>query len=128
MFYTYVLKCGDGHLYVGSAANLRKRIAQHRAGQAKSISGHRYCIASRERNLTPPRASPTLKRVIRFEESQIRIKSKQAVARRPTHKLPVKKTSNRTWGERGQFAIVYSVRIQGCRGYSSFQGDENLLP
>ena len=29
MFYTYVLKCGDGDFYVGSTVDLRKRIAQH---------------------------------------------------------------------------------------------------
>jgi predicted GIY-YIG superfamily endonuclease len=32
MFYTYVLRCADGDFYVGSAADLRKRIAQHQAG------------------------------------------------------------------------------------------------
>jgi predicted GIY-YIG superfamily endonuclease len=31
MFYTYVLKCDDGKFYVGSAIDLRKRIAQHKA-------------------------------------------------------------------------------------------------
>jgi predicted GIY-YIG superfamily endonuclease len=29
MFYTYVLRCGDGNLYVGSTSNLRRRIAEH---------------------------------------------------------------------------------------------------
>jgi len=33
MFYTYVLRCADGDFYIGSAADLRKRIAQHEAGR-----------------------------------------------------------------------------------------------
>jgi hypothetical protein len=32
MFYTYVLRCADGDFYIGSAADLRKWIAQHDAG------------------------------------------------------------------------------------------------
>ena len=31
MFYTYVLRCADGYLYVGSATDLRKRVADHQA-------------------------------------------------------------------------------------------------
>ena len=38
MFYTYVLRCGDGQLYVGSACDLRKRIAQHRAGKVPATA------------------------------------------------------------------------------------------
>jgi putative endonuclease len=45
MFYTYVLRCGDGHLYVGSAANLRKRIAQHQAGKVPATA-HRLPVRS----------------------------------------------------------------------------------
>src|SRR5207253_9666272 len=29
MFYTYVLRCGDGNLYIGSTGNLRRRIVEH---------------------------------------------------------------------------------------------------
>jgi putative endonuclease len=32
MYYTYVLRCGDGSLYVGSTVNLRRRIEEHHAG------------------------------------------------------------------------------------------------
>lgn len=32
MFYTYVLKCADGNLYIGSAVDLRKRMEQHHRG------------------------------------------------------------------------------------------------
>jgi predicted GIY-YIG superfamily endonuclease len=40
MFYTYVLRCADGDLYIGSAADLRKRIAQHEGGRVRrSIDG-----------------------------------------------------------------------------------------
>jgi putative endonuclease len=38
MFYTYVLRCRDGDLYVGSALDLRKRLAQHRAGRVPSTA------------------------------------------------------------------------------------------
>jgi predicted GIY-YIG superfamily endonuclease len=30
MFYTYVLRCGDGNLYIGSTGNLRRRIIEHK--------------------------------------------------------------------------------------------------
>jgi putative endonuclease len=36
MFYTYVLRCRDGKLYIGSALDLRKRIAQYRAGRVRA--------------------------------------------------------------------------------------------
>ena len=38
MFYTYVLRCRDGDLYVGSALDLRKRLAQHRAGRVRATA------------------------------------------------------------------------------------------
>src|ERR1700730_18697276 len=38
MFYTYVLRCGDGDLYVGSALDLRKRLAQHSAGRVRATA------------------------------------------------------------------------------------------
>jgi putative endonuclease len=31
MYCTYVLRCGDGKLYVGSTGDLRRRIGEHRA-------------------------------------------------------------------------------------------------
>ena len=34
MFYTYVLRCGDGNLYIGSTGNLRRRIVEHQAARA----------------------------------------------------------------------------------------------
>jgi putative endonuclease len=43
MFYTYVLKCGDGKLYVGSALDLRKRLEQHRAGRVPATA-HRLPV------------------------------------------------------------------------------------
>jgi putative endonuclease len=43
MFYTYVLRCADGELYVGSANDLRMRIAQHEAGRVPSTA-HRLPI------------------------------------------------------------------------------------
>ena len=38
MFYTYVLRCSDGNLYVGSTGDLKRRIAQHRAAQVPATS------------------------------------------------------------------------------------------
>ncbi len=43
MFYTYVLRCGDGELYVGSAVDLRRRLAQHRAGRVRATA-HRLPV------------------------------------------------------------------------------------
>jgi putative endonuclease len=43
MYYTYVLRCCDGDLYVGSALDLRKRLAQHRAGPVRATA-HRLPI------------------------------------------------------------------------------------
>jgi putative endonuclease len=41
VFYTYVLKCSDGKLYVGFAADLRKRVAQHKTGKVRATAHRR---------------------------------------------------------------------------------------
>ena len=38
MFYTYVLRCGDGNLYIGSTGNLRRRVADHQAGRVTATA------------------------------------------------------------------------------------------
>ncbi len=38
MFYTYVLRCNDGRLYIGSTGDLKKRIAQHNTGRVPATS------------------------------------------------------------------------------------------
>src|SRR4029077_20199518 len=38
VFYTYVLRCADGKLYIGSASDLRRRVAQHQAGGVQATS------------------------------------------------------------------------------------------
>jgi putative endonuclease len=38
MFYTYVLRCGDGNLYIGSTGNLRRRIVEHQAGRVTATA------------------------------------------------------------------------------------------
>ena len=43
MFYTCVLRCRDGKLYVGSALDLRKRLAQHRADKVRATA-HRLPV------------------------------------------------------------------------------------
>ena len=42
-FYTYVLVCGDGKLYIGSTVNLRRRISEHEAGKVTATS-HRLPV------------------------------------------------------------------------------------
>ena len=34
MPFVYILRCGDGTLYTGSAMDLERRLGQHRAGKA----------------------------------------------------------------------------------------------
>ena len=34
--YTYVLRYADGHLYIGSTSDLRRRISEHRGGKVPS--------------------------------------------------------------------------------------------
>ena len=43
MFYTYMLKCADDRLYIGWAADLRKRLVQHRAGRVPATA-HRLPV------------------------------------------------------------------------------------
>jgi putative endonuclease len=38
MFYTYVLRCGDGNLYIGSTGNLRRRIDEHQAARVPATA------------------------------------------------------------------------------------------
>jgi predicted GIY-YIG superfamily endonuclease len=38
MFYTYVLRCGDGNLYVGSTGNLRRRLVEHQAARVTATA------------------------------------------------------------------------------------------
>jgi putative endonuclease len=35
-FYTYVLRCSDGCLYIGSTSDLRRRLQEHTGGQVDS--------------------------------------------------------------------------------------------
>jgi len=42
-FYTYVLSCGDGQLYVGSTTDLKRRVSQHQAGKVPATA-HRLPI------------------------------------------------------------------------------------
>jgi len=38
MYYTYVLRCSDGKLYVGSTGNLRRRVAEHQAARVPATA------------------------------------------------------------------------------------------
>ena len=38
MFYTYVLRCGDGNLYIGSTSNLRRRLSEHQAARVPATA------------------------------------------------------------------------------------------
>ena len=44
MFYTYVLRCNDGNLYVGSTANLRLRLAEHTKGRVSATEYRRPLV------------------------------------------------------------------------------------
>ena len=37
-FYTYVLRCSDGELYVGHADDLRVRLRQHQSGKVQATA------------------------------------------------------------------------------------------
>jgi putative endonuclease len=43
MFYTSVLRCADGDLYVGSTVDLRERVAQHNAARVPATA-HRLPV------------------------------------------------------------------------------------
>ena len=36
MYYTYVLKCSDDELYIGSTTDLKRRVVQHKEGNVES--------------------------------------------------------------------------------------------
>ena len=38
MPYTYILRCGDNRLYVGSTTNLQERLKRHNAGYASEFT------------------------------------------------------------------------------------------
>jgi predicted GIY-YIG superfamily endonuclease len=38
MYYTYVLRCRDGNLYVGSTGNLRRRVIEHQGGRVPATA------------------------------------------------------------------------------------------
>ncbi|MFH0953280.1 MAG: GIY-YIG nuclease family protein [Verrucomicrobiota bacterium] len=40
-YYTYVLRCSDGRLYVGSTTDLRRRLGEHREGKCRSTIDRR---------------------------------------------------------------------------------------
>ncbi len=37
-FWTYMLRCADGHYYVGHTDNLEQRVAQHQSGWVKGYT------------------------------------------------------------------------------------------
>ena len=86
MFYTYMLRCCDGDLYVGSALNLRKRLAQNRAGRVRAtahrlpviLEDYEACRSEpkarlRERQLKTGFGRAYLKR--RLEDSSYRVRT-----------------------------------------------------
>lgn len=38
MYYTYVLRCGDGNLYIGSTGNLKRRVVEHEAARVPATA------------------------------------------------------------------------------------------
>jgi putative endonuclease len=45
MYYTYILKCGDGSLYCGYTNDVEKRVAAHNAGKAAKYTKSRLPVA-----------------------------------------------------------------------------------
>ncbi|KKQ18599.1 MAG: excinuclease ABC C subunit domain-containing protein [Berkelbacteria bacterium GW2011_GWA1_36_9] len=39
MYYIYILKCSDNHLYIGCTENLEERLGRHRSKQVPATSG-----------------------------------------------------------------------------------------
>lgn len=70
VWWLYVLRCGDGTLYVGITTDVERRLAQHRAGKgAKYTRGrsplevvHRECIGPKGDALRRERAVKRLSR------------------------------------------------------------------
>ena len=59
-FYTYVLKCSDGKLYIGSSSDLKRRISEHLLGGVHSTKNRRpitllYYEACRSKKLAEKR-------------------------------------------------------------------------
>ena len=44
MVYTYIVRCADGTLYTGWAANLEKRLAAHNAGTGAKYTRNRLPV------------------------------------------------------------------------------------
>ncbi|MFZ2512063.1 MAG: GIY-YIG nuclease family protein [Gordonia sp. (in: high G+C Gram-positive bacteria)] len=42
--YVYILRCGDGRLYVGSTRNLAQRIEQHQSGKGSAFTSRRLPV------------------------------------------------------------------------------------
>lgn len=43
--YVYILRCADGHYYVGSTTNLEARFAAHQAGEGGDYTARRLPVA-----------------------------------------------------------------------------------
>ncbi len=44
MYYTYILKCGDGTLYCGYTADLKKRLDTHNRGEGAKYTASRLPV------------------------------------------------------------------------------------
>ena len=42
--WVYILKCGDGSYYTGHTTNLKRRLAQHQAGEINGWTRHRLPV------------------------------------------------------------------------------------
>lgn len=57
MVYVYLLECGDGSLYAGIAADVRKRLAQHEQGKGAKYTRGRGPLQLRYVELQPDKGS-----------------------------------------------------------------------
>ena len=82
MYYTYLLRCGDGSLYAGITTDPQRRMAEHRAGGKK---GARYTRARQPLTLAALWESADRQSATRLEYRLKRTshKAKEALLRDP---------------------------------------------
>ena len=55
-YYTYIVRCGDGTLYTGYAADIRARIALHNSGRGAKYTRWRLPVARQYAERFPTRS------------------------------------------------------------------------
>ncbi|MFR4201505.1 MAG: GIY-YIG nuclease family protein [Flavonifractor plautii] len=58
-WWVYILRCGDGTLYTGTAADVERRLAAHRRGRGAKYTRGRGPLAVVYREACPDRGRPS---------------------------------------------------------------------